>query len=215
MVPVGAWNVENFRGNASAFHAVDPPAARTLWDVRVTAPALVLGSMQEESAVKMSVAADGGIETPRRRSGGGAVWVGPVGTIWFDIVIPRGDALWDDDVARSMLWLGRVLADVIGDGARVFDGRYRATDLARAYCFGGTAPGEVIGPRGKIVGISQRRTRDLARFQCVAYSEYDPPAVARLFADPSLAAQVATTGVQTVSVAPPQFVASLLERLPS
>ncbi len=47
-------------------------------------------------------------------------------------------------------------------------------------CFAGLGPGEVtIGGR-KAVGISQRRTRAGARFQCVAYERWDPGPLAAL-----------------------------------
>jgi hypothetical protein len=46
--------------------------------------------------------------------------------------------------------------------------------LSDVVCFAGLGPGEVtIGGR-KAVGISQRRTREAARFQCVAYERWDP-----------------------------------------
>jgi hypothetical protein len=46
-------------------------------------------------------------------------------------------------------------------------------------CFSGAGPGEVMtlddaGNPAKIVGISQRRTRDLARFQCTMYLQWEP-----------------------------------------
>jgi hypothetical protein len=45
---------------------------------------------------------------------------------------------------------------------------------SRRVCFAGLGAGEVVvGPR-KLVGISQRRTRDGARFQCVVHRSWDP-----------------------------------------
>ena len=214
MVPVGTWRVETWSGTAAAFHALDPDPTRAVFDVRVTEPALVLGSMQDESGIDTERIAELKLGTARRRSGGGAVWVEPGSTLWVDIVIPKGDPLWDDDVARSMLWLGRLLAKLIGGEASVFEGRYEATDLARAYCFGGVAPGEVIGPGGKIVGISQRRTRNFARFQCVAYTSYDAERVGQLFRDPRMSAAVAATPVQVLPATADEIVSALVAALP-
>ena len=49
-----------------------------------------------------------GIEVVRRRSGGGAVLLVPGEVLWVDVVVPRDDALWDDDVGRATHWLGEL-----------------------------------------------------------------------------------------------------------
>ncbi len=112
----------------------------------------------------------------RRRSGGGALWVAPAGCLWVDVVVPRGEALWDDDIGRSPLWLGRAWRGALGagTGAVVHEGAMVRTPWSAAFCFSGVAAGEVTrGPGGpKLVGISQRRTRAGARFQCVAYDPW-------------------------------------------
>ena len=45
-------------------------------------------------------------------------------------------------------------------------------------CFAGVGPGEVVRQDdespSKLVGISQRRTRDYARFQCTIYTKWNP-----------------------------------------
>ena len=214
MVPVGTWTLETWTGSAGDFHATEPRAERTVWDVHVTAPAVVLGSSQQESELRAGVLADRAVGSARRHSGGGAVWVSPADTFWVDVVIPRGDPLWVDDVPGSSMWLGEILAGLIGDGATVHTGRWEPTDTARAYCFGGLAAGEVVGPHGKIVGISQRRTRGYARFQCVAYTSYDPVLVSGFFTDPAVASAVAALTVQTLGVNPADLLAGLLARLP-
>ena len=48
------------------------------------------------------------------------------------------------------------------------------TPWSRKVCFGGLGPGEVTVDGHKLVGISQRRTRDGARFQCVVHRRWDP-----------------------------------------
>jgi hypothetical protein len=59
-------------------------------------------------------------------------------------------------------------------------------------CFSGAGPGEVMmlddAGNAKIVGISQRRTRDLARFQCTMYLQWEPvlsQQFGRLLSDPN------------------------------
>jgi lipoate-protein ligase A len=115
-----------------------------------------------------------GIDVARRRSGGGAVFVEPGGTLWVDVVLPRGDPLWDDDVGRAAHWLGDAWAAAIGDRAVVHRGAMVRGPLSDLVCFAGLGPGEVTVDGHKVVGISQRRTRDAARFQCVAYERWDP-----------------------------------------
>ena len=45
-------------------------------------------------------------------------------------------------------------------------------------CFAGVGPGEVVQQDhetlSKVVGISQRRTREYARFQCTIYTKWNP-----------------------------------------
>jgi lipoate-protein ligase A len=137
-----------------------------VWVFEVDRPALVLGSRQP-----LIEATD--VEVVRRRSGGGAVYVEPSGTLWVDVVVPRGDTLWDDDVSRATYWLGEAWAAAIGDRADVHRGPMVRTEWSDLVCFAGLGPGEVTVDGRKVVGISQRRTRDAARFQCVAYEIWD------------------------------------------
>jgi hypothetical protein len=41
-------------------------------------------------------------------------------------------------------------------------------------CFGALGPGEVLIDGRKAVGVSQRRTRAGARFQCIVYDRWNP-----------------------------------------
>ncbi len=57
------------------------------------------------------------------------------------------------------------------------------TPWSSLVCFAGLGPGEVTVDGRKLVGISQRRTRAGARFQCAVYSRHDSavlPALLRL-----------------------------------
>lgn len=161
--------VHRLSGTATELHHRDLPAERGVWIMEAVRPALVLGSTQP-----MVDALGSDIEIVRRRSGGGAVLVEPGGTLWVDVVVPRGDELWDDDVGRSTYWLGEAWAHALGGGAVVHRGAMVRTAWSDRVCFAGLGPGEVTVDGAKVVGISQRRTRESARFQCVAYERWDP-----------------------------------------
>jgi len=91
--------------------------------------------------------------------------------LWVDLLLPRGDEWWDDDVGRSSVWLGRAWTSALaalGVDARVVDGSAACGSAGRAVCFAGRAAGEVLVSGRKVVGISQRRDRFGARFQCAA-----------------------------------------------
>lgn len=176
--------MEHHRGSASSFHARDVPTSpvRAVWVHQVTAPAVVLGSAQADAAVDASAAAAAGVEVVRRRSGGGAVLLVPGEVTWVDVVLPRGDPLWVDDIGRSTAWLGDAWAAVLGEGAAVHAGGMVHTAWSSLVCFAGLGPGEVTVGGRKLVGISQRRTRQAARFQCALYQRWDPAALAALLA---------------------------------
>lgn len=141
-----------------------------------TRPALVLGSAQPDSDVDKGAVSATGIDLVRRRSGGGAVWVHPDDSVWIDLWVPRGDPLWTDDVSASMLFAGDAFAAALSEipGSTVWREPFEAGPHGRAVCFAGTAPGEVVAPRGKVVGMSQRRDRLGARIQCIAYRRWHP-----------------------------------------
>ncbi len=164
----------------------DPEADREVWLMSPHDSALVLGSAQSEE-----IAADeitDGTAVVRRRSGGGAVLVTPDDTVWIDMVISRNDPLWDDDVNRAPLWLGQVwraaLALVGVDGGVVLD-RYEPGPWGRLACFASKGPGEVLIGEVKAVGITQRRTRNTARFQTLVYRRWDPEELTARLAVPA------------------------------
>ena len=169
------WTVERTSGSAGAFHNRQPPAPHrpTVWIHRVDRPALVLGSTQRATLVDDSMASESGIEVCQRRSGGGVVFVDPETSLWIDVVIPRGHELWSDDVGLAFDWVGQTWANALrdvgaGDTISVHRGRLVEPDWGRVVCFAGLGPGEVeVGGR-KVVGLSQRRTREAARFQGLA-----------------------------------------------
>lgn len=180
------WRVERHLGTAAAFHArqIPEPARRVVWWFEVTRPAVALGSTQSASVVDDDAAAAAGVEVVRRRSGGGAVWLEAGTVTWVDVVLPADDPHWVDDVGRSALWLGdawvRALAALEVHGLTVHTGPMVRGPWSPLVCFGGIGPGEVLADGRKVVGISQRRTRGAARFQCAVLHRWDPAPLAEV-----------------------------------
>lgn len=130
--------------------------------------ALVLGSSQSENAANADALQKQGLELVKRQSGGGAVLAVPESLVWIDVFIPRDDPLWEADVGKSALWLGKVWQATLaefGVSAEVRQAPYQPGNWGSLVCFAGRAPGEVFVEGKKSVGISQRRTRRGARFQ--------------------------------------------------
>lgn len=188
-----AWEIRHVRDDVAAFHGGDawggPQAVRTATFVSASHPVLALGSAQPDSDVDPAVALALGVEVVRRRSGGGAVLLIPGEFVWLDLVIPAGDPLWSDDVARAMEWVGDLWVSALGElgvgELSVHRGAMVTTDWSRQVCWSGLGTGEVVDAAGaKVVGISQRRTRDAARFQSMAHLVWRPERVAALAAAP-------------------------------
>ncbi|MGI9031600.1 MAG: lipoate--protein ligase family protein [Ilumatobacteraceae bacterium] len=191
------------RGGAGEFHALALPetVALEVWVFEVERPALVVGSAQRvEEVVDVEACRAAGVEVVRRRSGGGAVLLEPGGIVWFDVIVPadrlRREGI-GDDVAGSMVWLGkRVVAALtelgIGDPV-VHAGPMVTSPSSALVCFAGIGPGEVLVDGSKLVGISQRRTRAGARYQCAVHTRWSPDRLAELLlARPSDLPDVAT-----------------------
>lgn len=213
---MGEWTVERWRGTAAGFHEFTPPSRRAVWVVDLAEPALVLGSTQSIDSVDHAVAGASGVTIARRHSGGGAVWLHPDQSVWVDITIPRDDPLWVDDVPSSMGWLGDVFVGALAgvQEAIVHHGSYEPTVLARTVCFGGLAPGEVVSGGAKLVGISQRRTREGARFQCVAYTTWSTEPWVDAIVDPVIRESARALHVAEIAVDIDQLVNRLVQSLP-
>lgn len=184
------WRVSRRSGTAVELHALVPSAddGRTMFVMDVAGPAVVFGSTQSGALADESVAVAAGVEIASRRSGGGAVWLAPEDSVWIDLVVSRGDPLWHDDVAKSMWWVGEAWCAALTAldicGLSIHRGSLVTSPWSRLICFDGLGPGEVCRDGAKLVGISQRRTRDLARFQCVLYRAYDPSVMLSVLRDP-------------------------------
>lgn len=198
------WVVEHHVGSAGELHQLDVAPRRTVMTLEVARPALVLGSAQSDSIVDRRALTAAGIDLARRRSGGGAVLLVPGEHVWVDVVLPIGDPLWVDDVESSSWWLGEAWSLAIGAampvvgpvGGPVAVHRRGVTDreLGRLVCFAATGPGEVSVAGRKVVGISQRRTRELARFQCVVHRRFDPGSTTSVLAPPGAGPTAADLG---------------------
>jgi lipoate-protein ligase A len=152
-------------------------------------PAIVLGSTQERALVNESACFENNVEIVKRRSGGGIVLLSKESTLWIDVEIPRQHDLWLDDVGESSLWLGEVFLQEFmslgHENLEIHRGALTKSSLSSLVCFAGRGPGEVFTHDGrKVVGISQRRTREWARFQCAVSLKWDPYLLRKLLRAP-------------------------------
>jgi lipoate-protein ligase A len=183
------YAVETSAGTAAEFHGRDIGAdpVPAVWVFDVSAPALVLGSKQRDAGIADDAAcAAAGVEVVRRRSGGGAVLLEPDRIVWFDVVVPTAQlraAGVGDDVTASMTWLGWHVASALADlgvSAEVHRGAMSCSAWCPLICFAGLGPGELLIDQAKLLGISQRRSRDGARFQCAVHTAWSPAALVGL-----------------------------------
>src|SRR5438067_11127894 len=174
------WRVETVRDGIGERVGARPVGERSVVVLDVARPTLVLGSSQKDDAVDWAAAGRRGVDVVRRRSGGAAVLVEPGAAVWIDVTLPSGDPLWDNDVGRAFHWLGAAWAEVLAAGGlpvRWHDGPMRSSPWSDRVCFAGLGPGEVTVDGRKVVGLSQRRTRDAALFQCAVPIGWDPAAL--------------------------------------
>jgi lipoate-protein ligase A len=216
---VTPWAVEVHDGSAAELHArtVEEPASRAVWWLTPTRRALVLGSSQRPDVVDELALASSGAELVRRHSGGGAVLLVPGEVSWVDVILPAGDPLWDDDIGRAAHWLGAVwqrVAATFGVAAEVHRGSMIRTPWSGLVCFAGLGPGEVQVGERKLVGISQRRTRRWARFQCAVHRRWDPAVLLDLLRPPRPTLEGLTDSVATLDVPDAELRAAFLAALP-
>ncbi len=207
------YAVETFSGTAAEFHGRDigPDPVPAVWVFDVTAPALVLGSKQRDAGIADDAAcAAAGVEVVRRRSGGAAVLLEPGRIVWFDVVVPTAQlraAGVGDDVMASMTWLGWHVASALADlgvPAEVHRGALSCTAWCPLICFAGVGPGELLSDGAKLVGISQRRSRAGARYQCAVHTDWSPATLVGL-----LAADVPLDQLPPVATLPTDVAAAL------
>lgn len=177
--------VRRCTAEAGDFHARElrPNEA---WFVDTAREAIVLGSRQSNDLVDRARCAEEHVEVTTRRSGGGIVHLVPHGHVWVDVTISSDHPRWTNDVVESAVWLGRVWVQALaplGIESTVSRDRLSGDNLGRLICFASLGPGEVVDQSGaKLVGISQRRTRSAARFQCTVLTAWDPQRLLDLLA---------------------------------
>ena len=188
-----SWTVEHLGGSVSDLFELEEPPQGTSRLARlctVDGPGLVLGSTQNADTADGSRAAIAGVEVIRRRSGGGAVLLRPGSQVWADFFVAATDPLWHDDVTLAARWVGRLWSSVVARfvtaPCSVHTGRLVADRWGRLVCFAGAGPGEVFVDGRKVVGISQRRSRDRVRIQTAARLQPDAGDSAAAFADDGL-----------------------------
>jgi lipoate-protein ligase A len=238
------WLVEHQSGTVAQLHAssaalVSPAGssvsglARTVRCLQPTDSALVLGSSQPDAVADTSACARAGVSVVRRRSGGGAVLVQPGAQLWVDLVVPANDPLSDGDVARAAWWVGEAWALALRRGglagAEAWKGRLQRRPWGSLVCFALLGAGEVTvpgvragtsGPRWpKVVGVSQRRTRLGALFQCSCLLRWEPAEVVALLALSPAQREQASRELRDVALAAPagdggQLLEELLAVLP-
>lgn len=187
-------------GRATALHSRPIRPANRLNQLIATSPAVVLGRAQKVDDSFVARAGGAGLEVARRVSGGTAVMVGPGECLWVDVVVAKDADGWNDDIGKAGCWMGDQWVAAL-EAAGVPGCKVHRTGMQKlpgydTVCFAGIGPGEVLNSDGaKLVGISQRRTRDWALFQCAIPLRWDPePLIALLgpAAEPARDAHVAT-----------------------
>ena len=143
------------------------------------------------------------------------MFVHPTDSVWVDITISRDDPLWKDDVAQSMLWLGQVFVEALSPWvkAEVYRESFATGVDGRVVCFASSSPGEVFVGANKLVGISQRRGREGARFQCVLYRHWRPTEWSSVLASSEVRSRVADIAVATLDIPAQTLVNAISEQL--
>ena len=145
----------------------------------------------------------------------------PGEVFWFDVIVPRQSDTSLDDVRASMCRIGSIVCDALVAAApglaghvEVHRGPLETTAWSSTICFDGLGPGEVLLDGAKLVGISQRRTRQAARFQVCWHTVYDPAALLELLPATSRPSAGDLRPVATLDAATSAAVPELLRAAP-
>jgi lipoate-protein ligase A len=188
--------VRRSEATAEEFH-LRALESNEVWLVDVTREAVVLGSRQDDNLLDLKRCQSEKVDVVTRRSGGGIVHLAPRRQVWVDVTISDDHPQWTDDVIESTRWIGEAWVRALGDlGMRssVYRDRLQTDGLGELICFASLGPGEVMNDSGaKLVGISQRRTRSSARFQCTVLVEWDPERLLDFLAPTIRASLIAET----------------------
>lgn len=185
------------RARVFELHARKYPSdiTRTIYWNQPTDSALVVGSAQSLSDIRDTQYA----QPPslvKRASGGGAVLVTPDNMIWFDVVIGVHDPLWDCDITRSFFWLGATIRDALAacgcDALELHEAGLTQNAWSQLVCAASVGPGEVMMKGRKVVGLSQKRRRAFAVFQCMINRKF----AARAMSDALGIAELQRSGLE-------------------
>jgi len=159
----------------------------TVWIIKPEDPCIVLGNSQREKPfLDISYIESEGLNLTSRRSGGGTVLVVPGDLLWIDVFIPSSSRLWHEDVQQGALWMGGIWFEAMRsmsvDCSLHTDSLLRSP-LSDLVCFAGKAPGEVFVNDQKIIGISQRRSKQGTRYQCALILKWNPAHLINVFRD--------------------------------
>jgi lipoate-protein ligase A len=164
-----SWRLERLQGSVEQLHRAWSGGDELV--VRCCEPsnrALVLGSSQSVPEGLHDRLLERGYAMVRRRSGGGSVLVVPGELVWVDIWVPTQNRLSISDVRAAAAWAGelwmRVLSRLGLEELSLHEGPIVSPEMASLACFAGIGPGEVSWGGKKVVGISQRRSRQGALF---------------------------------------------------
>ena len=211
-----SWKISYPKGSVAELHQLEPDfSQRGLLVCPIEKPTLVLGSGQDQAVAWR--AEQRGREVTKRRSGGAAVLLRAEDVFWVDVLLPQKDELWLDDVGQATWWLGQVWEQTLKDlgwEAEVHREAMQASEWSGDICFAGLGPGELTVGGRKVVGVSQRRTRQGARFQCAVLLAWEPQELVDGFGLPKRAATELADLAAGLNVSAQDLLAAFLRRLP-
>lgn len=116
-----------------------------------------------------------------------------------------------------MLWLGECFVEALSPWVKAEVSRKTfSTGIdGRVVCFASSSPGEVFVGSNKLVGISQRRGRKGARFQCVLYRHWRPGEWSAILASADVRSRIEDIAVATLDIPGHTSVNAIFEQLSS
>lgn len=185
-----------------------------MWIHQSKQPTVVFGSTQSSDLIDLDAAREAGWDVCWRRSGGGLVVIVPGTHVWVDLIVGRESPLWDDDIVRAFDWVGErwavTIGELTGTTPVIHRGRPRNRDAGRLLCFAGLGAAEFEIDGRKVLGLSQRRTRNVARFQTMLEVS-DHSAQLRPFARGPLADLLRSPELNPIGLDPTQSWPTLIE----
>ncbi len=169
------WRFNEQLGTADQLHNMAAPLGGGFTAAlnQIATDALVLGSSQTTDLIDQKRANDDSIEIAKRRTGGGIVFIDKRQDAWLDIYVPSDAPFLSPKIENSFDWLGLIWLEALKAtapevGFRLLKSKpTNPASLAGSLCFNSMGFGEIaLGP-SKVVGISQRRSRDYSKFQCL------------------------------------------------